>query len=101
MRRLVLAMLLAFVAPLHASDDLDAHWMQLIRQDFDSLCAVHRTRVGTAIIGNNGHMQVQWFMHTCRGDMEYAVSYYPPSAFPERDSPYEVKQSAGLLRPAE
>jgi hypothetical protein len=75
-----------------AAGTLDTSWLRLIKADFDPSCDVLRSKVGTVVAGNNGYRSEQWFMQTCRGNFEYQVAYYPPTAFPGRASPYEVTQ---------
>jgi len=77
-------------APVLAADSLEATWLRLVRADFDPSCAVEKLKVGSVVSGNNGLRTEQWFLQTCQGTLEYRVSYYPPSAFPGRPSPYEV-----------
>ncbi len=75
-----------------ADDTVDASWLRLIKADFETSCAVERVTVGIVVSGNNGYRREQWLMHTCLGDLEYRVEYYPPSAFPDRASPYQIKR---------
>ncbi len=84
------AMFLCAGLPAKAADTLETSWLSLIKADFDKSCAVERVKVGSVVAGNNGLRTEQWFMHTCLGNFEYRVAYYPPAAFPGRASPYEV-----------
>jgi len=76
-----------------ASESIRApqYWLFLIQKDFEASCKVERFKVGTVVAGYNGLREEQWFLHTCHGDVEYWVSYYPESAFPDRATPYEVR----------
>ena len=88
------AMLLCLALPAKGADGFEASWLHLIKADFDKSCVVERVRVGTVLAANNGLRKEQWFMRTCLGDLEYWVAYYPPAAFPDRASPYEVTRVA-------
>ena len=73
-----------------SAEALQTVWLQMIQSSFESDCTVEKTTVGTTVSGNNGFRKEQWFLQTCHGPVEYWVYYYPPSAFPDRASPYEV-----------
>jgi hypothetical protein len=97
MKRFVQSSLVVFIlylsgTPTFAASILETTWLHLIRAGFDASCTVAKYKVGTIALGNNGFHSEQWFMHTCRGNYEYLVEYYPPSAFPGRASPYQVKR---------
>ena len=76
-----------------ATENIEATWLQMIQSSFELDCQVEKIDVGTTVSGNNGSRKEQWFLQTCHGPAEYWVSYYPPSAFPNRASPYEVRQA--------
>jgi len=86
------AVLLLFVWSVASASSVESSWLGLIKENFAPSCAVTLTKVGKTVSGNNGLRSEQWFLQTCQGKFEYWVSYYPTSAFPNRTSPYEVKQ---------
>lgn len=93
LRILALALVLSLTAwSAMAADTLESNWLGLIKASLGSSCTVSLTKIGITVSGNNGLRSEQWFVQTCRGHAEYWVSYYPPTAFPKRASPYEVKQ---------
>jgi len=84
-------MLLLLVAmPAGASASMKDAWLKLIKAELPPNCAVSITKVGTVVSGNNGSRDEQWFVNTCSGNREYWVYFYPPSAFPDRHSPYAI-----------
>ena len=94
-KTLALALMLCCVgAPAFAADTLEITWLRLIRADFDPSCSVEKLKVGSVVSGNNGLRTEQWFVQTCQGKFEYQVAYYPPAAFPDRSSPYQVTRIA-------
>jgi len=88
----VTAVLLLFAWSTAGASSIESSWLGLIKKNFAPSCAVTITKVGKTVAGNNGLRSEQWFLQTCQGKFEYWVSYYPPAAFPNRASPYEVKQ---------
>jgi hypothetical protein len=83
-----------------AGENLNSAWLNLIKADFPTSCAVSLIKVGVVVSGNNGLRTEQWFVQSCRGLVEYRVAYYPPAAFPGRPSPYEVQVVlSGSTRP--
>jgi hypothetical protein len=88
------AIFLCIGLPAKAAYTVEASWLGLIKADFGKSCAVELVEVGSVVAGNNGLRSEQWFMHTCLGNFEYRVAYYPPAAFPGRASPYEVVRVA-------
>ena len=88
----VTAVLLLFAWSTAGASSIESSWLGLIKKNFAPSCAVTLTKVGKTVAGNNGLRSEQWFLQTCQGKFEYWVSYYPTAAFPNRTSPYEVKQ---------
>lgn len=83
-----------------AAESIDDAWLRLIETSFPS-CAVTRTKTDSAVAEKNGYRAERWSVQTCHGDFEYQVAYYPPSAFPDRASPYEViRIAASHAQPA-
>ena len=88
----VTAVLLLLVCSTAYASSVESAWLGLIKKNFGPFCTVTLTKVGKTVSGNNGLRSEQWFLQTCQGKFEYWVSYYPAAAFPNRASPYEVKQ---------
>lgn len=85
-----LLFLLIIAMPVNAAQSLQDAWLGLIKAELPAKCAVSIIKVGTVVSGNNGTRDEQWFVRTCSGNREYWVYYYPPSAFPDRHSPYAI-----------
>lgn len=88
----ITAALLLFAWSAAGTSSVESSWLGLIKKSFVPSCSVTLIKVGNTVSGNNGLRSEQWFLQTCQGKFEYWVSYYPPAAFPNRASPYEVKQ---------
>ncbi len=69
-------------------------WLALVKADVGPVCSVSEPRIGDRLIGNNGFMLQGWTVDTCRGTYTYTVTYYPPTAFPHRSTPYEVTRES-------
>lgn len=91
MRYFVLAALLAlYTARSNAAAKLEDMWFYLISEEAGPTCHIELVKVGTVVTGNNGLRREQWFVKTCKGNVEYRVEFYPPASFPSRKSPYQV-----------
>ena len=86
----VVALLTLFAARSNADTGPQDEWLQLIGKDVGSSCNFELLKVGTVLAGNNGLRSEQWYVKTCKGNLEYQVQYFPPAFFPTRDSPYQV-----------
>ena len=69
-----------------------SEWLRMIRDEVGVECAVELVKVGWVLDGNNGYHEEHWLLKSCTGDIEYAVSYYPPRYFPDRKSSYEFER---------
>ena len=83
-------LLLVIATPVNAAQSLQDAWLGLIKAELPAKCGVSIIKVGIVVSGNNGTRDEQWFVRTCKGNREYWVYYYPPSAFPDRHSPYAI-----------
>lgn len=83
-------LLLAVGLPASANASLHDGWMALIKAELPAKCEVSIIKTGVIVSGKDGSRDEQWFVRTCKGNREYWVYYYPPSAFPGRISPYAV-----------
>lgn len=87
---LQLSFLLVIATPVNAAQSLQDAWLGLIKAELPAKCDASIIKVGVVVSGNNGTRDEQWFVRTCNGNREYWVYYYPPSAFPDRHSPYAI-----------
>ncbi len=89
------AVLCAMASMVHgATDDFQTRALALINDQLPQDCPATLDRIDTVVSGNNGLRQEQWFVSTCMGGQEYWVSYYPPSAFPDRGVDMSVQRVA-------
>ncbi|WP_204243694.1 hypothetical protein [Xanthomonas sp. NCPPB 1128] len=84
------SILIATMPSAHASAELEQAWLSLIRKTLPPSCHAEKLAVDGTVSGNNGLRQERWRMDTCRGEASYMVAYYPPAAFPNRQSPFKI-----------
>lgn len=84
------SILMATLPSAHATEELEQAWLSLIREALPPSCHAEKLAVEATVSGNNGLRQERWRMSTCRGEASYVVAYYPPIAFPNRKSPFEI-----------
>jgi hypothetical protein len=97
----LVAVAILYAANAYSGEPLEREWLRIVRADFTPSCAVELSKVGIVVAGNNGYREEEWLVHTCNGVFEYLVAYYPPSAFPRRASPFEVKRATARVPVAE
>ncbi|MRH01200.1 hypothetical protein GIY21_12970 [Xanthomonas sontii] len=84
------SILIAPMPAAHATEEVEQAWLSLIRQALPPSCHAEKLAMDATVSGNNGLRQERWRMDTCRGEASYVVAYYPPVAFPNRKSPFEI-----------
>ncbi|WP_267112605.1 hypothetical protein ACM9XA_14580 [Xanthomonas sacchari] len=84
------SILMATLPSARATEELEQAWLSLIREALPPSCYAERLAVEATVSGNNGWRQERWRVVTCRGEASYVVAYYPPVAFPNRKSPFEI-----------
>ena len=103
MKSRIIAFFWTFPVALQAGAEQDkvaSDWLALVRADVVAGCSVSDPKVGGRLTTFNGFRTEHWFVETCRGIYEYNVSYFPPSEFRERASPYEVSRRPQPIRGA-
>jgi hypothetical protein len=66
--------------------------LELVQRALGLDCPFTLRRTAFLGIGTNGAWSEIWYTDTCRGDVVFELSYRPPEFFPNRASPYEVKE---------
>lgn len=84
------SILIATLPAAHATEELEQAWLSLIRETLPPSCHAEKLAVEATVSGSNGLRQERWRIGTCRGEASYMVAYHPPTAFPNRKSPFEI-----------
>ncbi len=81
-----------------ARQSFEPEVISLIEIDVGENCWVKPLERDNWLIGNNGFWMERWTIDSCSGQRVYSVRYWPPDAFPNRDSPFEVVRVSNTAR---